>query len=214
MTIRTFFGRWLVEQNLLPLGLALQGVTHGAFDASVTSLQRKLSAFVVIECRWRPLLDHVAIRASGNPGLCGKLRAVRVAMARFAILRRSFELNFIGTLNYLMAVTARDRAMSPEQGEFCFRMVEAADVDPRTRRVTGLAAQNGAVGSTHRHAVLEFSLVGIAVACGAGSILEMKWQDLVRSPGEPGFVTIRACHGRVGPGRGKTRVLMFRDREG
>lgn len=112
MTIRALFRRGLIKQNRFALYLALQRVAHRASDVCMSSLQRELRPLVVIECRWRPSLDHMTIRALGNPVLCGKLRAVRVGMARFAILWCACKLNVMRALNRFVAIAAGDRAMS------------------------------------------------------------------------------------------------------
>ena len=95
MAIRAGFRRGFIEQHRFALNLALEFVAHGAADIGVTARQRKLRALVVIESRGRPALVYMAIRAFRDPVFGGELAAVRIGVARLAILRRSLELNFV-----------------------------------------------------------------------------------------------------------------------
>ena len=162
---------------------------------------------------WGPALVHMAIPAFCDSVLGRELAAVRIRVAGFAILRRSFELNFVGAGERLVAFVARDPAMRAEQSKFCFRMVEAADVDPGFGAVARFAAQRGSIGALLRHALLEFALVGIRVAGSAGAVREMERQNLVRSSAEARFVALRAGDGHVGPGQHEVGVLVLGDRE-
>src|ERR1700693_2616389 len=103
--------------------------------------------------------------------------------------------------------------MSPDQGKFRFRMIEAANVDPGPGAVARFAAQRGSIGALLRHAVLEFALMGIGVAGSARAVREMERQNLVRPSGEAGFVAIRAGDGHVGSGQYKMGVLVLGNRE-
>ncbi len=87
----------------------------------------------------------MAVRAFGDPVLGGELAAMRIGVARFAILRRSFELNVMRALKRLVAIAAGDRAMSAQQRKFRLGMIEAPDVDPRTRGVARLATQGSSI---------------------------------------------------------------------
>jgi len=91
-------------------------------------------------------------------------------------------------------------------------MVEASNVDPRPSVVARFATQGSSIGAPLRHALLELTLVGIGVACRAGSILEVERQNFVCSSAQPGFVTLRAGYGGVGSGKHKTGVLVLRNR--
>lgn len=62
----------------------------------------------------------MAISALGDTVLGGKLSAVRICVAAFAILGSTLKLNFMGTGKCLVAFVASDRAMCPEQSEFRF----------------------------------------------------------------------------------------------
>lgn len=214
MAIHAIFRRGLIEQNRLALNLALQRVTHRASDVGMSSLQGKWRPFIVIEGRRRPPLDDVTIRALCDPVLRDELATMRVGMARFASLRCPFELDLMRALNRLMTVAARHRAVSPHERKFRLRMIEALYLDPGSRGVARLAAQRGPIGVPLRHAFLELTLVGIGVARRAGTIFEMERQDFVRSSAQTGLVAVRAGNGRMNSGKGKTRVLVLRNREG
>ena len=140
MAIRAILWRGFVEQNRLALDLALQRVAHRAAHIRVAARQGKLSALIVVKSRRGPPLIHMAIPALRDSVLGHKLAAVRIRMAGFAILRRSRKLNFVGAGERLVAFAARDAAMRPDQGEFRFRMVKAADVDPGSSAVARFAA--------------------------------------------------------------------------
>lgn len=88
-------------------------------------------------------------------------------------------------------------------------MVEAADVDPGAGAVARFAAQSGSIGALLRHALVEFSLVGIGVAGRAGAVLEMERQNLVSSSTEAGFVALRAGHSHMGPSQHEAGVFVL-----
>jgi len=199
VAIRAILGCGFVEQDGLTLDLALQGVAHRATHICVSACQRELSAFVVVERGGRPTLIHVTIPALRDSIFRGKLAAVRICVAPFAILRRSLELNLLAARERLVAFVACNGAMSSDQGKFGFRVVEAADVDPGPGAVARFAAQRGPIGALLGHALLEFALVGIGVAGRAGAVREMERQNLVRSSAEAGFVALRAGDRDVGP---------------
>src|SRR5258708_13438044 len=79
--------------------------------------------------------------------------------------------------------------------------------------MAGFASLRRSVGTTPRHAFVEFAMMHILMAGGAGAIFEMERQDLVLSAGGPHFMTIGARHGSVRAGQRKTRLAMFGDRE-
>lgn len=194
------FWRGFVEQDQLALNLALQRVTHRAGYICVAACQRELSALIVVKFGGGPALIHVAICAFCNSILGNELVGVWIRVARFAILWRPFELNFVGAGGCLVTFSARGAAMSAEQSKLCFRMVEAADVDPGLGAVTGFAAQSGSIGAFLRHALLEFALVWIRVAGRAGAVREMERQNLVCSSAKARLVAIRAGDGHVSTG--------------
>jgi len=79
--------------------------------------------------------------------------------------------------------------------------------------MAGFASLRRTVGTTPRHAFVEFAMMHILMAGCAGAIFEMERQDLVLSAGGPHFMTIGARHGSVRAGQRKTRLAMFGDRE-
>ena len=209
MTIRTIFRRRFVEQNRFALNLALQGMAHRAAHICMPPCQRELSALIVVKCRGRPALVHMAIPTFCDSVLGNKLAAVRIRMTGFAILRRSLELNLVGTGRHLVTFITCDRAMGSKQSKFCFRMVKASNVDPGSGAVACFAAQRRSIGALLRHALLEFSLVGIHVTGRASAVLEMERQNLVYSSAEAGFVALRAGDGHVSSGQHIAGVLML-----
>ena len=138
---------------------------------------------------------------------------MRVCMARFAILRRSLELDLMGPGGRLMAVTAHHSPVSSHQRELRFRMVETLYVDPRPCVMACLAAQGGSIGAPLRHAFLEFALVRIGVARGTGAVLEVEGQNLVRPSAKAGLVAFRAGDRHMGPCENEACVLMFCERK-
>lgn len=213
MAIRAILRCGFIEQDGLALDLALQRVAHRAADIRVAARQRELGAFIVVKCGRRPALVHVAIRAFCDSVFGGKLAAVRIRVASLAILRRSLELNFVSAGKRLVAFAASGHAMSPDQGKFCFRMVETADVDPGPCAVACFTAQRDSIGALQRHAILEFSLMGIGVAGSARAVREMERQNLVSSSAKARFVAIRAGDGHVSSGQHKACVLVLGDGE-
>src|SRR5665213_3979457 len=95
MAIRAFHGRRFVKQNEFPLNFTQGCVALFAAHMGVPASQCKLRALIVIECRWRPALVGMALRAFGYSIFRSKLAAMRIHVARFAILRCAFELNFV-----------------------------------------------------------------------------------------------------------------------
>src|ERR1700739_4988923 len=90
-------------------------------------------------------------------------------------------------------------------------MVEAIDIAPRLHTVTGLAAKGRSIGALASHLFVEFALVRVLVASGAGAILEMKGKDFVGATGQPHFVAIGAGHGRMSSGKREAGLAMFGD---
>ena len=213
MAIRAVLWRGFVEQNRLALDFALQGVAHRAAHICVAACQRELRALIVVKRGRGPPLIDMAISTLCDSVLGHKLAAVRIRVAGFAILRRSFELNIVGAGKHLVAFVTRHTSMRTEQSKFCFRMVEAADVDPGSGAVAGFAAEGSPIGALLSHAVLEFTLVGIGVAGGARAVREMERQNLVRSPAEARFVALRAGDGYVSPRQHETCVLVLGNRK-
>ena len=105
-------------------------MAHGAAHIFVGPGQGELSALIVVKIGRGPPLIHMAIPALCDSVLGHKLAAVRIRVAGFALLRCTLELNLVGAGEHLVAFAARDPAVGPNQWEFRFRMVEAADVNP------------------------------------------------------------------------------------
>ena len=211
MAIRAIFWRRFVKQNQFALNLALCRMAHCAAHICVGPCQRELCSFIVVERRGRPALIHMAIPAFGDSVLGHKLAAMRIRVAGFAIRRRSFELNLMRAGKRFVTFATSNRAVSSDQGKFCFRMVETVDVDPGARAVARFAAQSGSIGALQGHALLEFPFMGIGVACGAGAVLKMERKNFVRSSAESGFVALRAGHRHVGSGQYEAGVHVLGD---
>jgi len=214
MTIRTIPGRGFVKQDRLALNLALQSVAHRAAHIGVRPCQRELCAVIVVKRGRSPPQAYMAIPTFCNSVLSNKLAAVRIGMASFAIRRRSLELNLVGTGRHLVALIAQDRAMSPDERKFRFRMIEASNVDPGSGAVTRFAPERRPIGALLHHPRLEFSLMGIHVTGGARAVLEMERQYPVRSSAKSHLVALRAGDGQVRPGQYETGVVVFGNREG
>ncbi len=167
---------------------------------------------MVIEDGWNPALRIVAIRTRRLPCL-RKLARVRVLVAILTDLRRPLELYFLRPHGSLMASAALHRTMRAEQGEFRFRVVIATDVSPGSCVVAGLTAQGLTAGTPLRHAVLEFAVMRVSVACGAAPVFEMEKQDFVRPARCPQFMAIGTRYRRVRASQQETGVPMFGDRK-
>lgn len=187
-----------------------------AFFASHVGMapgQGKLRAFIMIECRRRPSLIDVAIRAFGDSILGRKLVSVGIGMASFAIFRRAFKLNFVRSGKRLVAFAAGHHAMSAGQRKFCFGMVKSADVDPGPRAVASFAALRSAICFFRRHAVFKFTLVRIGVARRARTVRKVERQNFVCSSTKACFVAFGASHGDVRACQREMRFLVFGNRE-
>jgi len=103
--------------------------------------------------------------------------------------------------------------MSAEQGELCLGMIEAVDIAPGLYVVASLAAERSAVGAFAGHAIVEFALVRILMACRAGAVLKVEGQNLVGAAACAGLVTIIAGDGRVRAGEGEFGVAVLGDSE-
>ena len=122
-------------------------MAHSAAHIRVGPGQREFSPFIVVEPRGRPALIHMTIPAFCDSVLGHKLAAMRIRVAGFAIRRRSFELNLMRAGKRLVTFVTSSRAVSSDQGKFCFRMIETADVDPGAGAVARFAAQCSSIGA-------------------------------------------------------------------
>jgi len=158
-----------------------------------------VSAGVVIERGRNPVLRVVAVAAVG-PGILGhELPVVRVVVASFALLRGALESRGI-IRRRLVTIAANDGAMRAQQWKLRSTVVKSIDVRPGFGRVASLAAEWGAVRPFSRHAVVEFSLVGILVACRACPIFESERQNFVIAAGCTKLVAVDASNRRVRAG--------------
>lgn len=203
MAIHAGFRCRLIKQDQLSLNFALQGVALRTADIFVATGKRELSALIVIKYGWDPALHYVAVRAWRYPGLGRELVRVRVSMALFAFYRRPLELYFMSSRKRFMAIPARYHAVCSHQIEFRLGVVKPFYINPGPHIVASLAPQRGSIRSAQRHAILEFPLVGIFVACRARAVLEMERQNFVGAPGQSDLVAFRAGNRGVRPGQRK-----------
>src|SRR5579863_8182940 len=220
MAVRAGLGRGLLKENRFAIYLFFKGMAHRAAHILVGPRQRELGALVMVKGRRGPMLVHVAVGALRYARFISlfrlfdcKLGSVRVDVAGFALLRRSLELNLVGPRQCLVALAAGDPAMSPQQRELCFRMVEALNVDPRPGVVAGFAAERRAVGALGRHAFLEFAFVHVLVAGVAIHVGEMERENFVGSAGEPHLVALGAADGHVSSRERILGVFVLGDSE-
>ncbi len=75
--------------------------------------------------------------------------------------------------------------------------------------MASFASLRRAVGTAPRHAFIEFAMMDILMAGGAGPIFEMERQDFVGPSGSTNFVAIGARNSGVRAGQCKTRLAMF-----
>ena len=174
VTVRTILGRGLVEQDKLPFDLAKESVAQRTIHTGVPSLQGKLRAFVVVERGGNPALDHVAIGADCRVILGRKLARMWFSVAGLTILGCSLELDVVRTGRHLMTFSACHAPVRPFERELRFRMVESAHIGPGAHVMAGFTSQRGAFGAQRRHALAEFPAVGVLVAGGASTVLEME----------------------------------------
>src|SRR5260370_40022255 len=79
--------------------------------------------------------------------------------------------------------------------------------------MAGFASLRRTVGTTPRHAFVEFAMMHILMAGGAGAIFEIERQDIVLWAGGPHFMRIRALHRSVRAGQRKKSLTTFGDRD-
>src|SRR5215472_2752443 len=91
-------------------------------------------------------------------------------------------------------------------------MIEAIDVGPGLHRMAGFATEGRAIRPLFRHAVVEFALMRVLMAPGAGLILKFERQDLIRAPGCAELVAIAAGYRGVGAGEREFRVAVLCNR--
>lgn len=112
-----------------------------------------------------------------------------------------------------MALATGNRAVSAEQWELGFGMIETINVRPGLYRVASFATEGRAVSTPASHAIVKLALMRIGVARGAAVILEVERHDLVGSAGSADLVAIATGHGDMCSRESKVCVSMFCDCE-
>lgn len=128
----TFFRCGFVEENRLAGDELRELVTISAANILVRAAQWKIRPPIVIEKRGSPLYGVVAVGAVGDFAL-GKLLAVNVLVAIFALRRRCLEIH-VDQLSLqvrrLVAVCAGGGAVGAQQRERSPRVIEAREFFP------------------------------------------------------------------------------------
>ena len=176
------------------------------------SRQWQGSAPVVVECRRHPAFGGVTVIAVSLRILV-ELPRMHIHVTVFALCRRALEDRGVGAGLDHMAGAAGGRAVSPDQWEAGFRMIESLRIDPRPDVMASLAAQGRAIGAFLGHAVFEFAMVRIHVARGATLVFEMKRQFCVDPTLGPCLVALDAGNHRMRAFQRETRGLMHGDRK-
>jgi len=91
-------------------------------------------------------------------------------------------------------------------------MIEAINVCPGLHGVTSLTTERCSIRPLFRHPIVEFALVRVLMARGAGLIFKFERQDLIRPPGGPDLMAIAAGNRRVRTGKREFRVAVFCNR--
>lgn len=194
VTSFAFSRRRLVKKHGFPFDLASSFVTFVTTDISVSTLERKGSALVVVKVRWLPAGCVVATGTVGGVFASCELAGVWVVVTSGTVFRRGAEINIFQTSfqrGGTMAVGAGYAAVSAEERKFCFRMIKAAEFLPSCGRMASFAACRRSVRAFRFHAFAELSVVRIDVTTGAGTIFKAVFHRRRRSGGD-GLVTIRA----------------------
>jgi hypothetical protein len=110
VAVGALVGSWFIEKDGFAVDHLRFLVTFVTKNVRVASRKREVRARVVIKSGRNPSLDVVALRTAGLPCL-GELRSVRVGMAIFADLRRSFELRLVGARRLFVTGAAGDCAV-------------------------------------------------------------------------------------------------------
>ena len=84
-----------------------------------------------------------------------------------------------------MAIATSYGAMRAHERELSPGMIKAIDVCPRLGGVAGFTAEGSSIGAFPGHTLVEFALMRILVAGGAGPIFEMERKNFVVRPGAP-----------------------------
>lgn len=113
----------------------------------------------------------------------------------------------------LVALDTGRGAMSSQQWERCFCVIEAGQFLPRPGRMTSLATSWTSACSHLQHPLLELALVRVSVATGAGQILPMIDRGRFGLELRGFFVTIAARNREVSVGERKVSFFMSSQRE-
>ena len=156
------------------------------------------------------MLGGVAVAAVGLRVLGRELPVVRILVTGLTLLRSALESRGVFRRGF-MAIAANDRAMRAQQGEFRFAVVKSVDVRPGLGIVARLAAERRTIRPFPRHAVVEFSLVRVLVAGGAGAVFKFEGKNFVGTARRTERVAVHASKRRVRAGQGEARVSMLGD---
>ena len=149
MAILAVFGGRSVVEDLLPFKVLHQFVAVAATDVLVGARERELGTLIVIESRWLPLRAVVTIGARSYLTF-GELPSVRIGMALLALQRGLGEIRVdqLGAqVRRFVAIDTRHRAMGPDQRELGLCMVEACQILPVFRGMTGLASDSRSIAA-------------------------------------------------------------------
>lgn len=129
MAIGAFNRRRLIKQN----GFAIENfrfpMTFVTSNICMSAGKSKVGPGVVIEGGRNPALNVVAAGAASF-AVFHKLSSMNVRVAVLADLRRSFELDLTGARQGFVACAAGYGAMSAQERELCFRMIETVYIRP------------------------------------------------------------------------------------
>jgi hypothetical protein len=200
VTLVTFPGRRFVEQHGICFDQLRRRMALVARDVGVAAGERERRALVVVERGRHPALRIVALPAWSVPGTGLELAAVRFFVTRLTIQGRAFELDLVLSGQRFMALPARHRSVHPRERELCFCVVEAIDINPRSRAVTGFTAKWRAIRPLTDHPVIELAVMGILMAGRAGLVGKPERQNLVCTMSDGRFVTFVTRDGGMGSG--------------
>lgn len=165
--------RRFVEEHGFGIHSLGQLVTVATLHVLMCATKREHGSLLVVEERRLPLHAVVAV-STGRSVTFGELLSMNVFVALFAQQRCGLEIDMdeLGLeVRGLVTIDAGRRAMSPEQRELRFRMVESRQFFPRLGRMAGFAAEWLSLGADLLHAVLELTFMDVFVTAGAVEIV-------------------------------------------
>lgn len=199
--------RGLVEEHGLSVDGLLIGMTGGAGNILVRAFERE-GCLLVVKERRLPLVAVVARRAI--LAVRAELVEMRVFVA-FAALGGGLRKRNMhhGSLQVWrsVAIDACHRAMRSGQRKLCTVMVEACEVRPLFRRVTGLATLRLSGSTEQSHTPGKLSLMNILMARGATQLREMK---LCNGGARHWLVTLVTRYSHMATCQWKAALLMLR----